>query len=68
MTTTRFRWLQFSPFLRAFFTAAVPGQSDALFRLSVEISMPFINLASLEYLNVPFAETMLFEVIPEDFE
>jgi hypothetical protein len=25
-------------------------------------------IASLEYPNVPFAETMLFEVIPEDFE
>jgi hypothetical protein len=27
-----------------------------------------LHIASLEYLNVPFVETMLFEVIPEDFE
>jgi hypothetical protein len=27
-----------------------------------------LHIASLEYPNVPFAETILFEVIPEDFE
>jgi hypothetical protein len=27
-----------------------------------------LNIASLEYPNVPFSETMLFEVIPGDFE
>jgi hypothetical protein len=27
-----------------------------------------LHIASLEYPNVPFAETILFEGIPEDFE